>query len=316
MQKNDKVYAPVFVSVIMILLLISDNIIKTAVINGADYYLSYTVVQLIVYMLPLAFYCKVRNMMFFKALKFNLFSRRYLFLTLFLGSIFLVGILFFLFIDLYYFNGKLIANNVKTYNFAGEQSVYALLGFVIVPAIVKELLFRGVVLSEYRTYGAVCAILMSSFLFSFSSMNFSSVVILLYTGVFFGTIAVVTDSVIPSVILHIMYNAFEIYAMDTVTVYMRKISDSAMPLFVLGLIIIILLFFTFSTLEGMYRAKAEECDMQNEIIKKLNALERKNNKSVSDEPKKSFVSSFSAVVISPFLWFCIAVFLIAAVINL
>ena len=68
MLEKKNTYAPIFISVIMILLVISENIIKTAVSNGADYYLSFTVVQLIVYMLPLAFYCKVRNVMFFKAL--------------------------------------------------------------------------------------------------------------------------------------------------------------------------------------------------------------------------------------------------------
>lgn len=315
-KKNSTVYAPVFVSVILLLLLISENIIKTAVSGGTDYYLSYTVVQLIVYMLPLAFYCKVRNVMFFEALKFNLFSYRYLLLIVCLGLMFLSSILLFLFGDLYYFNGVLAANKMTSVSFSSDEALYALIALVIVPAIVKELLFRGIVLTEYRVYGAIPAIIMSSLLFSLSSMNFSSLPILFYSGIFFGIISIATDSVIPSVVLHIIYNAFSIYASSTVITYMEKISDSAMPLFVLGVILLLLLFLVFCVLESIYNKKAEDCGEQNEVIKKLNAL-GENADEKNDVKEKMNISAMAyELFASPALWCCLAIFIIAAVINL
>ena len=316
MLEKKNTYAPIFISVIMILLVISENIIKTAVSNGADYYLSFTVVQLIVYMLPLAFYCKVRNVMFFKALKFNLFSYRYLLLTLCLGLMFLAGILFFLFADLYYFNGALAANRIKAFGFVGGETVYSALALVIVPAVVKEILFRGVVLGEYRAYGALWSIIMTTLLFSFSSMTFSSIPGLLYAGVFFGIISIATDSVIPSIVLHIIYNAFNVYASEVVVNYMRKISDSAMPLFVLGILMILLLFFVFSVLESIYKKKAYDCGEQNEVIRKLNALEGNNKRNKKVQNKKSFTATAVELFASPALWCCFAIFVISAVINL
>jgi len=315
-KKFSTVYAPIFVSVILLLLLISENIIKTAVSGGTDYYLSYTVVQLIVYMLPLAFYCKVRNVMFFEALKFNLFSYRYLLLIICLGLMFLSSLLLFLFGDLYYFGGVVAANKMTSMSFSADEALYALIALVVVPAIVKELLFRGIVLTEYRAYGAIPAIIMSSVLFSLSSMNFSSVPILLYSGVFFGIISVATDSVIPSIVLHIIYNAFSIYASGVVITYMKKISDSAMPLFVLGVILLLLLFLVFCVLESIYRKKADDCGEQNEVIKKLTALDNSGDKKEIVKEKKKISAIAYELFASPSLWCCLAIFIIAAVINL
>ncbi|MBE6688037.1 MAG: CPBP family intramembrane metalloprotease [Ruminococcaceae bacterium] len=314
MRENEAVYAPIFVSVIMILLLISDNIINTAVLNGADYYLSFTVVQLIVYMLPLAFYCKVRNVMFFKSLKFNLFSYRNLLLTVCLALLFLLGLLMFVALDLYYFQGIIYSSRVTAYSFVGEQHIYSVLGLIIVPAFLKELLFRGVVLSEYRTFGIVCAVIMSTLLFSFSEMSFALLPKHLYVGIFFGTICAVTDSVIPSIVLHMIYNTYNIYAENMVVNYIGKISDSAMPLFILGVLLLITVFFTFSVLESIYRKKACDCE-ENEIIKKLNALE--NGKTVKNvkEHKNDATAVFSKLILSPAFLVTAAIFLITATIN-
>lgn len=316
MREKKVVYAPIFVSVIMILLLISENIIHTAVSNGADYYLAFTVVQLIVYMLPMAFYSKVRNLMFFKALKFNFFSYRYLLLIICLALMFVCGILLVLFADLYYFGGDLIAANVNPYVFAsvGEQ-IYVVLGLVIVPATVKELLFRGIVLSEYRSYGASWAIVMSTLLFAVSSMSYSEFPTLIYVGLFFGIIGAVTDSVIPSVVLHIIYNAFSIYAKYPLVNYMKKISDSAMPLFVLGIILLLLIFLSFSVLESIYRKKAADCDDDNEVIKKISALEKNATPREANKPKRSFLQNAAELLLSPAFLCTAAIFIITAAIN-
>ena len=316
MREKKIIYAPIFVSVIMILVLVSENIINTAVANGADYYLSLVVVRLIVYMLPLAFFCKVRNVIFFKSLKFNLFSYRYFFLTLCLAFMFVVGIMLFLFADLYYFEGNIYAAYVKPYVFNSEsEHIYAVLGLVIIPAFVEELLFRGTVLSEYRSYGAVWSIIMSTLLFAIASMSFSDFPKLLYVGLFFGIIGAVTASVIPSVVLHIIYNAFDIYAESMVVNYMKKISDSAMPLFILGLMLLLLMFFALAVLESIYRKKALDCEQENEIIKKLTALDEAKNKKKNTKTQKNFSQTAAELLLSPAFLVSVAIFVITAVVN-
>lgn len=316
MRDKKIIYAPVFVSVIMLLLLISERITDTSVSNGADYYLTLTIVQLIVYMLPLAFYCKSRNVMFFKSLKFNLFSYRNLLLTICLALIFIIGILLFLFTDLYYFDGLIYASRVTPYLFNSDgNKIYAFLALIIVPSFVNELLFRGVVLSEYRSYGVVWAIIMSSLLFSFSTMSFTDFPKFLYAGAFFGIIGAITDSVIPSVILHMIYNAFTIYFESTVVTYMKRISDSAMPLFVLGVLLLLLSFCTFSLLENIYSRKAKECDRQSEVIKKLSALERKQKTDIAVKIKVSFSQRMSELLLSPAFLVSFIIFIVTAALK-
>lgn len=316
MQNRKVIYAPMFVSVIMILLLISENIIRTSVNNGTDYYLSLSVVQMIVYMLPLAFYCKVRGIIFFKTLKFNLFSYRNLFLTLCIIIMFIVGMLLFLFADLYYFEGSIYAANVKPYVFTGTgEKIYAVLGLIVIPAFVKELLFRGVILNEYRTKGAFWSVLMSTILFALASMSFDDFPKFLYVGIFFGIVGLVVGNVVPSIIMHIIFNFFVVYAESTVVNYMKKISDSAMPLFILGLLLLISMFFTFAFLESIYRKKSEECQEENNVIKKLSALERTNEKNKTTVNKKKFSQNAAELLLSPAFLVTVVIFVIAAVLE-
>jgi membrane protease YdiL (CAAX protease family) len=83
-----------------------------------------------------------------------------------------------------------------------------LLGVAVVPAFCEELLFRGILLGGLRArLGTPGAVLVSSALFA--AVHFDPLVLLpiFLLGILLGTITVVTGSLIPAVVVHLLNNA-------------------------------------------------------------------------------------------------------------
>jgi sodium transport system permease protein len=79
--------------------------------------------------------------------------------------------------------------------------------FAVLPACCEELAFRGFILSGLRSrFNAWTAILMSSFLFAIYHMNVFQALPAFVLGVVLGVLTVQSASIVPSVILHLLYN--------------------------------------------------------------------------------------------------------------
>lgn len=81
----------------------------------------------------------------------------------------------------------------------------------IVPAIIEEFLFRGVILGTLRkTHGDVIAIIVSSVLFGFIHGNFLQTPITALSGMIMGYLTIRTGSIIPAMILHFVNNSLAV----------------------------------------------------------------------------------------------------------
>lgn len=77
----------------------------------------------------------------------------------------------------------------------------------VVPALVEEFAFRGVVLSHLRKYGNTFAILASSLLFGLVHGNLVQIPFAFAAGCILAYIDILTDSMLPSIIVHFLNNA-------------------------------------------------------------------------------------------------------------
>ncbi|NMA06269.1 MAG: CPBP family intramembrane metalloprotease [Ruminococcaceae bacterium] len=82
-----------------------------------------------------------------------------------------------------------------------------LLQYALMPAFLEELLFRGVLLERLRKYGNVLAITMSSLVFALIHGNVVGFLFIFMLGLVFGYIAVLSESLIPSIIMHLLNNS-------------------------------------------------------------------------------------------------------------
>ena len=78
----------------------------------------------------------------------------------------------------------------------------------VVPAFCEETLFRGIVYGGYRKHGNKCtAVLASGFLFGVMHMNLNQALYAFALGVLLALLSEATDSILPTILFHFVYNA-------------------------------------------------------------------------------------------------------------
>lgn len=86
-------------------------------------------------------------------------------------------------------------------------TVFCCIVFIaVIPAVVEEFLFRGLVLKGAENFGKIQAVIVSALAFSFYHMSPSQTVYQLIIGVLYGIIALSSGSILPTVILHFLNN--------------------------------------------------------------------------------------------------------------
>ncbi len=115
---------------------------------------------------------------------------------------------------------QLFINNISLFgleNHAGEidisshtplEIVLSVIAIAIVPAFAEEFVFRGIVLGSLKKYGTAFAVVVSSIMFSAMHSNTTQIVFVFFLGTIFGVVDVITDSIVPSLVLHFLNNFF------------------------------------------------------------------------------------------------------------
>ncbi len=122
-----------------------------------------------------------------------------------------------------------VVNIEKAFGFSGEMPempltndmwVLVLYGITItiVPPIVEELLFRGMVLQSLRKYGDGFAVVTSAILFGLYHGNFVQMVFAFIAGLVMGLVVVRTNSLWTSILIHFINNSIS-FSMEMVQRY-------------------------------------------------------------------------------------------------
>ncbi len=125
------------------------------------------------------------------------------------GMIFGLGFLNGYFIELLKIIGlKVNGVTLKTTN-AGEL-VFALVCVAVLPAVAEEVFFRSIILKGVTFKRVLPTVLFSGFCFALYHHNPAQTVYQFVVGVIFAYIAIASKSVLPTMILHFVNNAFVI----------------------------------------------------------------------------------------------------------
>lgn len=101
------------------------------------------------------------------------------------------------------FSEEVIWNQATTSNY---QLILMFLTTAVIPAFVEEFLFRGLILSNLRPYGATTAVVASALLFGVMHQNVGQLFYATVAGLVLGYIYVKTESIWPCVLLHFVNN--------------------------------------------------------------------------------------------------------------
>lgn len=138
------------------------------------------------------------------------------------------------------------------------DTVYAALAFGILPALLEEFLFRGVILTEYTPYGAATAVFFSSLLFALLHFTPIRLPIYFFTGIVLALITASCGSVLPAALVHSAYNVFILYFEKYIYKIAAKQSGGMIMLtFLVVTLLLIFAILFFGRAERLYRLRGE-----------------------------------------------------------
>ena len=112
----------------------------------------------------------------------------------------------------------------------------------VVPALVEEFAFRGMVLGALRKFGDWPAILISSLIFAVFHGNFIQIPFAFIVGIGLGIVVVISGSIWTSVFVHFLINAYALIANKFIYAYPEIIAKLFIAFIAIGMFSLIYLF--------------------------------------------------------------------------
>ena len=112
----------------------------------------------------------------------------------------------------------------------------------VFPAVIEEMLFRGIIMRGLEQFGSLFAVICSSAMFSLMHGNFSQIVLQFIGGLAIGGVVMVTKNYLLGMIMHFVNNAFSTVYTFLITVlfenpiYENVIAVSGSATIILGVI--------------------------------------------------------------------------------
>jgi len=205
--------APALIIVVSAMMLVAEHIDISKISANTNPYLTFIILQLICLGLPAAFFCLMKGKdyksgLFISAPKASHFTfAAYAFLFIVSASIALSLVMYTLFPESFA-GSSMDVQNSKIASFGTNDSIYAAIAFAIIPAILEEFLFRGIVRAEYSKYGTAASVIMPALLFALLHFSPVRLPIYLFSGIILGITANATQSIFPSMLIHVANNLF------------------------------------------------------------------------------------------------------------
>lgn len=245
--------APLLVLVIYALLVSSRYINLEALQMKDNIFLSMIILQLLIFILPTVFYCKIRGKKVTQKLPIRKLSGHKLGFVMSSFGVLIFGSSLLNTATFYLFGAETQVSMYETYSPMGASSLtniaYIILALAVLPALTEEIVFRGVIQSEYSDYGVGVAILMSGLMFAMLHFNLSQFIVYFYCGVIASYVVYVTQSIFAGILLHLLNNLYALFFESTLWNAIKSPNSLVFFLFVITTLFIGFLVLSFSGAE-------------------------------------------------------------------
>ncbi|MBO7148414.1 MAG: CPBP family intramembrane metalloprotease [Clostridia bacterium] len=120
-----------------------------------------------------------------------------------------------------------------------SSPMFSLVAYALTPAVIEEFMFRGVLLTEYKSGGRICAVVMSSLLFALVHYGFENFILSFFIGVMLAFTYYVTGSVWSCVFIRLAYNIYTVFLESQLFAVLDRPNNSVFMIFIfLGLFLI------------------------------------------------------------------------------
>lgn len=260
--KRSAFTAPILLLIVAVLSVLGQMLIKNLHFRTLEeLFLTYIVAELLIFVLPGIVYVKLKKRGYVADM--HLVSFGFSKLPLVLLS-FLVMVTGAVLINLL-FKGQGIGEGLAQtalqlsdgdYLTDARIVVYISITLGVLPAFAEEFIFRGVLLAEYRQYGVIPAVLITSVYFAMIHFDLRLFPYYFLAGLVIGFTAYTTRSAFAAAVLHSLYNLFSLFALPFVLNFL-SMEAGIIVLYLVGILFLLSLVLAFSESERLYHNYAQ-----------------------------------------------------------
>ena len=218
--------------------LLLTKLLDVAFINRENEYYSVVILQLMIFMLPGAIWCKWSGENYVKGLRLRLPQLSSLVLILSAALLMISGGLLlstvFGGLDSLSSNFSLYDTFISKTDGSIPSSMYLFVAYAILPAICEEFVFRGILCYEYESGGVMRAVLFSSVFFALLHFNPVNILTYLFSGMVLALVLYASRSLIGAMLAHFLYNVFGLFGQRYMSTLWRITGSSAFFLFLVA----------------------------------------------------------------------------------
>lgn len=258
-QPGGAVFTAPLLTLSIYILLILSRFIDTETLKYRDnIYLSIIILQLVIFMLPALFFCKLKGTGYSLRLNLRLFPPTRIWFIVLSALTLLTGSAVIRLAELAYTGTvesfTLYDRFIPLATMSVSNIIYVLITFAALPAITEEFVFRSIIITEYEEsgYGGFCAALLSALLFAMLHSSISQFPVYLLGGIVFAAVVIVTRSVFAAMAVHFLNNLYQLFLEPYIFSLIKHPQNMVFLAFTCVLLFLVCLTLTLGQIEKVY----------------------------------------------------------------
>lgn len=237
-KKRKIVLTPTVVVLATYVLLLLSKLADVTIINRENEYYSVVILQLMIFLLPGAIWCKFNGEGYIKGLRLRLPKAGSL-LLIFSAALLMIsgGLLISMLLgglDSLSQNFSLYDTFISKTDGSIPSNLYLLAAYAIIPAICEEFIFRGILCYEYENGGVLRAVVLSSAFFAMLHFNPVNILVYLFSGAILAMVLYGSRSLIGAMLTHLVYNIFGLFGQPYMNILYKTTGSSNFFLFLVA----------------------------------------------------------------------------------
>jgi membrane protease YdiL (CAAX protease family) len=287
------------------ILLLFTKLIDVTLINRDNEYYSVVILQLMIFMLPGALWCRLGGENYLKGLRLRLPRPNSILLIISAAMLMISGglLLSVLFggLDSLSRNFSLYDTFISKGNGTVPSTIYLVIAYAVIPAICEEFIFRGILCHEYERGGVARAVVFSAIFFALLHFNPVNILTYLFSGVILALVLYASRSIFAAMITHLLYNIFGLFGQRYMNTLYKITGSETFFIFIVAFLCIL--------------SAAIFCRQAAKLYKKhlYDGVSSNYRKPVAKTPEE-IRASFLSVVLEPATILCIIFYIAASII--
>lgn len=237
-KKKPIMLTPTAVVLCTYVLLLLSKLVDVTFINRENEYYSVVILQLMIFLLPGAIWCKFSGENYIKGLRLRLPRVNSLLLIASAALLMISGSLLLSMLlgglDSLSRNFSLYDTFVSKTDGSIPSNLYLLAAYAIIPAICEEFIFRGILCHEYESGGVFRAVVFSSVFFAMLHFNPVNILVYLFSGAILALVLYSSRSLIGAMLTHLLYNIFGLFGQPYMNILYRSTGSANFFLFLVA----------------------------------------------------------------------------------